>query len=306
VTGGAAPTGGGAGGNGGAAGANNGLPGAAPAGGGGGASSTGAAQTGGAGANGKVAITYTPPLAQFHTLVAHAPSYLAPPTLNPLIPVGAGLDPPDGREYTIASPVPGINARYYGTYTIIAVASTVNTPASSRTVTVTFKQYDYTGGPSTSRSVARTLTPNTESPVIVNGFIVIGEITLPCRDIAADNTAAFTTAAVNSTNSSDRFLDLLVIDVRGQLAAINISGAGHVNYYLDEPSIDRDWGRVLASDYDRAQATSVLDANDMILSGGPLVIDPAGAGWLLAYSPDAGAPGLTATYYPRWRDSRLS
>src|SRR2546429_2253479 len=50
-----------------------------PGGGGGGASSTGAGQTGGAGANGKVAITYTPPLAQFHTLVAHAPSYKAPP-----------------------------------------------------------------------------------------------------------------------------------------------------------------------------------------------------------------------------------
>jgi hypothetical protein len=44
----------------------------------------------------------------------------------------------------------------------------------------------------------------------------------------------------------------------------------------------------------------------MILTGGPLVIDPSGAGWLLAYSPDAGAPGLTATFYPAWRDSRLS
>lgn len=305
-TGGTAPSGGGSGGNGGAAGANNGSAGSAPGGGGGGASSTGANQTGGAGANGKVAITYTPPLSQFKTLLAHSPSYMAPPTLNPLIPVGAGLDPPDGREYVIASPVAGLNARYYGTYTIIVYFSTVNTPANSRTVTVTFKQYDYPGGPSTSLAVARTLTPNTESPPIANGMIIVGELTLPVRDIAADNTAAYFTVAVNSTNSSDRALDVLVLDVRGQTAAINVSsGSGHVNYYMDEPGIDRDWGRILASDYDRPQATSILD-QVAALSGGPLVIDPASAGWLLAYSADAGAPGLTATYYPRWRDARLS
>jgi hypothetical protein len=296
-----APSGGISGGAGGAAGGNN--AGVVP---GGGSFSIGGSVSGAAGAAGKVTITYTPPLAAFKTLLAHSPSYLAPPTLNPLIPAGSGLDPPDGREYTIASPVPGLPARYYGTYTIIVFFSTINTPSASRVVTVTFRQYDYVGGPSTSRSVARTLTPSTESPPIANGFVVIGELTLPCRDHAQDNTAAFYTAAVNSTNASDRALDIVAIDVRGQTAAINISGTGHVNYYLDEPSTDRDWGRVLASDYDRAQATSVLDANDMILTGGPLVIDPAGAGWLLAYSPDAGAPGLTATFYPRWRDSRLS
>jgi hypothetical protein len=306
VTGGTAPTGGGNGGNGGAAGANNGVAGSLPGGAGGGSSSTGAAQSGGGGANGKVQIWYTAPLTAFKTLLAHSPSYAAPATLNPLMPVGAGVDPPDGREYTIASPVTALNARFYGTYTIVAVANTVNTPANARTVTVTFKQYDYLGGPSTSRAVARTLTPNTESPVITNGFIVIGEITLPVRDIALDNTAAYTTVAINSTNSSDRFLDVIALDVRGQTAGINISGTGYVNYYLDAPDIDRDWGRVLGSAFDRAQATSILDANDMILSGGPLVIDPAGPGWLLAYSPDAGAPGLTATYFPRWRDSRLS
>jgi hypothetical protein len=307
VTGGTAPSGGGNGGNGGAAGANNGTAGSAPGGAGGGSSSTGAAQTGGNGANGKVAITFTPPLNPFHTLVAHAPSYTAPATLNPLIPVGGGLDTPNGgTEYTITSPVPGLPARYYGTYTIIAVASVVNTPSASRTWTIGFKQYDYTSGPSTTRTVARTFTPTTESPVITNGFVVVGEITLPCRDIAPDNSTAFTNVTVTSTNTSDRLLDILVLDVRGQLAAINISGTGHVNYFLDEPDIDRDWGRILASDYDRPQATSVLDANDMILSGGPLLIDPNGPGWLLAYSPDAGAPGLTATFFARWRDSRLS
>jgi hypothetical protein len=182
----------------------------------------------------------------------------------------------------------------------------VNTPSAARTLTVTFKQYDYLSGPSSTRTVVRTLTPSTETPPIANGFIVVGEITLPVRDIATDNTASYTTVGINSTNSSDRFLDLIALDVRGQTAAINVSTTGYVNYYLDAPDIDRDWGRVLGSAFDRAQATSVLDANDLILSGGPLVIDPAGAGWLLAYSPDAGAPGLTATFYARWRDSRLS
>jgi hypothetical protein len=302
-TGGTAPTGGISGGNGGNAGGNN--AGGSP---GGGSFSIGGSVSGAAGAAGKVQIWYATPPTAFKTLIAHAPSYMAPPTLSPLMPVGSGQDPPDGREYQIASPVTGLNARFYGTYTIVALASVVNTPSASRVLTVTFKQYDYLGGPSSTRTVVRTLTPNTESPPIANGFIVVGEITLPVRDIASDATAAYFTVGINSTNSSDRFLDLIALDVRGQTLAVNLAAAapGYVNYFADEPNIDRDWGRVLGSAFDRAQATSVLDANDMILSGGPLVIDPAGAGWLLAYSPDAGAPGLTATFYPRWRDSRLS
>ena len=50
----------------------------------------------------------------------------------------------------------------------------------------------------------------------------------------------------------------------------------------------------------------MLDAPLMVLSGGPLIIDPDGPGWLLAYSPDAGAPALTAGFWAAWRDSRLS
>jgi hypothetical protein len=44
----------------------------------------------------------------------------------------------------------------------------------------------------------------------------------------------------------------------------------------------------------------------LALSGGPLMIDPDGPGWFLVYSPDAGAPSLTAGFWKRWRDSRLS
>jgi hypothetical protein len=183
-------------GNGGAAGANNGVNGSALrcwwrlV-------STGAAQTGGNGANGKVAVTYTPPLSAFKTLIAHAPSFTAPATLNPLIPVGSGLDTPNGAtEYSVTSPTPGLNARFYGTYTILAVASTVNSPGSARTLTIGFKQYDYVGGPSSTLSVARTLTPSTETPPIANGLIIVGEVTLPVRDLAPDQTSAFTTVTV--------------------------------------------------------------------------------------------------------------
>ncbi len=131
-------------------------------------------------------------------------------------------------------------------------------------------------------------------------------MTLPIRDIADDQTAAYFTIKVSSTNSSDRVLDILVLDVRGQLTVINVaSGSGFVNYYLDEPDINRDWGRVLGSSYERSQAVSVLDSV-LALTGGPLMIDPNGPGWMLAYSPDAGAPALTASFYARWRDSRLT
>jgi hypothetical protein len=296
----------GAGGTGGAAGGNNpGGAGVAPAGAGAGAFSTGGAAAGGAGANGKVTITYTAPLTPFKTLLVHAPGYGAPAAFSPLIPAGAGLDPPDGREYPVPSPIAGLNARFYGTYSVWAMfgATGLNTPSASRTVVVTFKQYDYPGGPSTSVSVTRTLTPTTESPPVLNGVVPIDVVTLPCRDIADDQTAAYTTVSVTSTNAADRLLDIIVVDVTGQLLVINGTTA-YPNFWWDMPETDRDWGRVLGSTYDRAQAVSVLDS--VTTSGGPPMLDPDGPGWFLVYSPDAGAPSLTAGCWARWRDSRLS
>jgi hypothetical protein len=301
-----APAGGGNGGAGGNAGGNNpGVAGSQPGGASGGAVSIGGAAAAPAGSAGKVTVTYATPIAPFKVLLAHAPGYDAPRTLNPLMPVGAGQDPPDGREYSIASPIAGLNARFRGTYTIYAFASTVISPASVRTITVSFKQYDYPGGPSTTASIARTLTPNSEVPAIVNGVINLGEITLPARDIADDQTAAFTTVGVVST-LADRFLDVVAVDCAGQVLLVNVrSGSGYPVYFADAPDIDKDWGRVLGSAYDRPQAVSILDSIDA-LSGGPLVIDPTGPGWLLAYSPDAGAPSLTAGFWARWREARLT
>jgi hypothetical protein len=300
-----APAGGGSGGGGGNAGGNNvGTAGSAPGGGGGGAVSTGGSAAGGAGQPGKVIFTTAPAITPIKTLMVHAPGYNAPSTFSPLIPAGAGLDAPDGREYPVPSPVEGLNARFYGTYTVITFWSTINTPSAARTHTVTFKQYDYPGGPSTSVSAVRTLTPTTETPAILNGVVIVDTITLPVRDIAEDQTAAYTTVGVTSTNASDRCLDVAVIDVTGQLLLVN-NATGWPNVWWDPPETDRDWGRILGSPADRAQAVSVLDSV-AALSGGPLIIDPDGPGWLLAYSPDAGAPALTSTFWAAWRDSRLS
>jgi hypothetical protein len=126
------------------------------------------------------------------------------------------------------------------------------------------------------------------------------------RDIADDQTAAVTTVGITSTNGSDRFLDVVAVDTAGQVLLVNVrSGSGYPVYFADAPDVDKDWGRVLGSSFDRAQAVSILDSVDA-LSGGPLVIDPTGPGWLLAYSPDGGAPSLTAGFWARWREARLT
>ena len=136
--------------------------------------------------------------------------------------------------------------------------------------------------------------------------MAVDTITLPCRDIADDQTAAYTTVGVTSDNASDRCLDVVVVDVTGQLLVVN-HATGFPNIWWDPPETDRDWGRILGSAVDRAQAVSILDSvANGALSGGPLMVDPDGPGWLLAYSPDAGAPALTAGFWAAWRDSRLS
>ena len=100
--------------------------------------------------------------------------------------------------------------------------------------------------------------------------------------------------------------DVVVVDVTGQLLVFN-HATGYPNIWWDLPDTDRDWGRILGSSFDRSSAVSVLDSvANGALSGGPLMIDPDGPGWLMAYSPDAGAPALTASFWASWRDSRLS
>ena len=176
--------GGGAGGNGGPSANTPGSAGGAPGGGGGGADSTGTAEAGGAGGAGRIIVTpYSSPA--FKTLVAHRPGPDAPQSLNPLIPVGNGADTPNGgTQYPVPSLVTGVNARFGGTYTALLTNFTWNNPTASRTITVTVTQAEYAGGPSYTTSVSTTVTPSTG---VTNGLVVVGELTLPYKDLAPDN-----------------------------------------------------------------------------------------------------------------------
>jgi hypothetical protein len=108
---------------------------------------------------------------------------------------------------------------------------------------------------------------------------------------------------IGGGTTGDRFLDFITLDTQGQTTLVNIPGAfGYDQYYIDQPSSDRDLGRVLGSVSDRSKATSVL-ASAMV-SGGPPVVDP-GSNPLFVYGGKQGVPGLIATYNPRWWIDRI-
>jgi hypothetical protein len=75
-----------------------------------------------------------------------------------------------------------------------------------------------------------------------------------------------------------------------------------VNFYIDEPSVDRDYGVVSGSLFDRGDAISVLDR--ATVAGGPLTIDPNGNPTLLVYASE-GAPAAEILYFPRWYLDRV-
>lgn len=300
ATGGTGQTDAGDGGAGGAAGVHAGSAGVQPGGAGGGASTTGAATLGGAGGNGQIRVSWTRTMQTFKTFIVHRPSQDAPSALSPFTDVGDGLDTPNGlTEYTVPSLVSGVSAVFGGTYTFTGVAETLNTPSSARTWTITVKQYEYAGGPSYSQSVSRTFTPSTD---VTNGIVPLGELTLPGKDIAPDNSGAIFTITVTSTNTSDRLLDVLAIDTQGQTIMVNEPSQGYVNFYCDQPDPDFSVGRVLGSAFDRSDAISVID--NAIVSGGPLVVYP-GDQILFAYCLE-GAPALVAFHNPAWYLDRLS
>jgi hypothetical protein len=245
-------------------------------------------------------FTQATPSNTFKTLIAHRPGPDSPPSLLPLLTVGAGSDTPNGGTfYPVPSLVTGLNGVFGGTYSIMLVNETWNTPSASRTVTVTVYQYEQPGGSYVTASVSQTFVP---SAFVTNGMLVMGELTLPINDIAPDNTDAYFEITVTDTNTSDRFLDCLFLDTMGQTVWANLAASSYVTYYIDAPDTDRDLGRVLGSTSGRAQATSVLASS--FVSGGPLTVDP-GSNVLLCYCIE-GAPALAAYYYPAWYLDRLA
>jgi hypothetical protein len=176
---------------------------------------------------------------------------------------------------------------------MMIAAASWNSPSASRTVTVTVNEYERLGGGVTStQSVSRLLTPNTDAP---NNIVSIGELTLPNKDLPDENSNAVYFVVVNSSNASDTIQDVMMLDTMGQTVFINES-TGYAQYFIDEPFPDKDIGRILGSQYDRPFAISVLDS--AFPTGGPITLEP-GDNILFAYCYE-GAPALQASYFPRY------
>lgn len=307
-SGGTAVDGGGPGGSGGGDSAGH-SPRRGPGGGGGGGDGEGAGFGGGAGFDGQVRITYGfPAVLPLKELVLHRPGHSASPSYQPLVAVGGGADIPNGvTEYPLISQVPGVPAKFGGrTYTVVAAVSAWHGSAA-RAVTVTVHQYDGVsqpgpgtptiGGRETSVSVTRTLAP----AAAPRGVFIIDDIPLPPRGLADDQAGSTYTISIQSADTADRFLDVLLLDTEGSTVFLDSPG-GYANLWLDSPEPGLGLGLVIGSNGDRDSASSVLD--EVTVTGPPLYVEP-GDQWLLAYSP-SGAPALFASYMPRWYLDRLS
>lgn len=249
-----------------------------------------------------------------NNLIVHRPGPDAPGTLTPFVPItNPATDIVNGSiEYPVTSRIPGLNARFNGTYSVVVSNWQWNQPFNVyRTVTVTVRQYDYPGATidaTKMTTVSRLVLPSpTADNVELSDLVTLGEVTLPIRDIPPDNTDAYFTVSIASTLGAipvnpDRFYDILFLDVQGQTVLIDTVNPGYNTFYLDEPSSDRDMGRVLGSPIaGRSRAVSVLE--NTLASGGPVTVDP-GANLLFVYS-QQGAPSIGATYAPRWFNDRL-
>lgn len=278
---------------------------AAPGGGASGANSSSAtAEQGGTGGSGMVRLTWQPPLSPFNDLILHRPGIDSTArSLNPVVSVGP-YDPPDNREYTVSSLVQEQNAQFGGTYSVLLINHAWASSSTSRRITVTVNQYEYKNGPVVSCSATKVLTPNTD---IVNGYVTMGELTLPIKDYDQSVSETYYTVSVQSTNQNDRFQDLVFLDTMGQTVLVNVgpgtAGDGRYStYYVDEPDFDKALGRIMGSSSERDRAISVMDM--ALATGGPLYVDD-GDNMLMVYS-TSGAPNLGVTYSPRWFTDRMS
>lgn len=286
--------------------AGSGAAAAVPGGGGGGAAATDTSSfIGGSGGSGMLRLTWQPPLTTFNDFLIHRPGEGAKRTLCPLVTIPPN-DPPDNREYPVPSLVAGRNAEFTGTYSVVVVNNSWNaaTIGSMRRVSVTVNQYEYTNGPAVSVQATRVLTPSDD---IINGYVTMGEVTLPIKDYDEANDQVYYTVSIHDTDSGDSFQDVIFLDVTGQTCLVNIapgtvSDGQYATFYVDEPTFDRSLGQVLGTSQGREQSVSVLDMG--MLTGGPLYLH-SDENLLLVYS-TGGAPNLNVTYMPRWYTDRIS
>jgi len=297
-------TGGGKGGNGALVLDSSGVTASLPGGGGGGALSSNATPDGGGnGGAGMARITWQPPLTAFNNLIVHRPGDGAPQTLSPVSPIPPG-DTPTNIEYPVVSNIPGTNATFNGTYSVLLANYLWDgNGQTSRQISVTVTQYEYVNGPGYSMQVTRTITPAVDCN---NGMVIMGEVTLPVKDYDQANDETYFTFSVHDTNANDRFQDIVFLDTTGQTVFINIppgfNGFGqYVNYFIDEATSDRDLGKILGTAVDRKHSISVMDST--FVSGGPLYVK-SGDNILMTYS-ITGAPNIDVVYSPRWYTSRM-
>jgi hypothetical protein len=225
-----------------------------------------------------------------------------PAALSPVVAVGNGADIPNGAtEYTVPA-VSGLAARFDGTYTVFLIGSgTWGSPTVSRTVTVVIKQYPFSGGTAVTTTLARTFTPSTD---IVNGYVDLGQVTLPIAEIPPGNTtAAYFTLTVSSGQTADRYLDVVFCDTTGQTVLINTSGTGWNNIWIDAQDREHDLGGIYGSDADRDRAYSLTQWVDR-WPGGAFMVRPDTHNRLLLYA-QQGSPAATLTYLPHFLVDRI-
>jgi len=249
------------------------------------------------------------------TLILHRPGIDAPTNLAPMVVVNnsaggsAYNDVPNGSILYPVPPsplLPGQNAGFDGTYSVVLGVKSWdggNTSGVARTITVAVTQLEYAGQTTITANQVQSVTQSVipAQQVGTGMLIALGELTLPNRDISPQNNQAQFWVSVYSSDPNDRFYDCLLLDTMGETLILNMSTTGYVSYWALEPTIDKGQGQLLGSNSDITRAVSVLDS--ALVSGGPLTVDP-GSNVLLAYSLQD-APGLVASYLPRWWRERL-
>lgn len=284
-----------------------GAKGGTPGGGGAGAQAGLLAQIldGGFGGDGGLSLTFRQ-RPSMQTLVIHRPGFDAPDEYSPFVPVPPS-DVPDGTtEYLMPQLVPGSNARFGSvgkpsTFRVFAVSAAWNNPSAQRVITVTVNHYEQNGGSVYATTVTRTVTPSTD---LDSPLVDMGTVTLPDHSMPDDNTNAYFTATITDNNTADDFQDILFIDTMGSTVIIE-SPTAYSAFWIDEPTADQEVGNVMASQFDRSDAVSVLAYADV--SGPPLHVDPLGNQSLLVYCADPGmaAPAVKMTYWDHWLLDRL-
>lgn len=252
---------------------------------------------------------YKPAGGTFYQFVLHRPPADAPQGYTPLVPLDATLTP-TGTEQAFPD-ADGISKglRFNGSYIVGVNFSTFGGGSATRDVTVVLRQHYNDAGVTAPGGGALDHDSKTLGPITLNSgdgpMQVLGSIDLPITDGPLDNSAATWTISVQSSITTDRISEVMLLDTRGETLWVN-SPRACTQFFVDEPNTLRDpfdfVGRVSGGS-SRAQALSV--ASSAILPARPFSVEPGDDSQLLQFSP-AGALTTEVLYASRWRTVRLA